>query len=308
MNTYIDSRQITLSSDTAKSIKNGTYKSDCYFEFFGMLTDDDDILQSQISVATAQIPISYYVINQYNNRLFYQLGTNPIQSVEFTQGNYNSSSFIDEMKAKIPSISVVFNKITGKFIFAKTASFNFLWFGSSCFSVLGLDPLQDYNGLSSPYNLPAPYPCQFQGITRIKISSSEFSTYSMDSKAGGFSNTLASLAVNSSSYGILIYDNISGYKPTLRNKIINSFDIQLLDDNDNLINFNNIDWRMTLQLDITRQRKNYDKVFPRFSNKIDVPPEPQENNNLGNTDAQNIQETTGDTDLDLLLYQNGIYQ
>jgi len=133
----------------------------------------------------------------------------------------------------------------------------------------------------------------------------------MDSTSGGFSNTLANLAVNSSSYGILIYDNISGYKPTLRNKIINSFDIQLLDDDDKLINFNNIDWRITLQLDITRQRKNYDRVFPKFSNIIKDETIKENSENIETKETPNIQElqeTTGDSDLDFLLYQNGIYQ
>jgi hypothetical protein len=313
MNTYIDSRQINLSSDTAKQVYNGSYNSNCFFELFGFLLDEDDIIQTQLSVQSAQIPISYYVINQYNKTLRFQLGTGPITTINFTEGNYNSSSFIDEMKKQIPSLVLVFDKITGKYSFARTASFIFYAFGSTCFKVLGLNPDQNYSVLTSPYNLVAPFPCQFQGITRIKIASNEFSTYSMDSRNGGFSNALTSLAVNSASYGILIYENSSQFKPTLRNKIINSFDIQLLDDDDNLINFNKIDWRITLQLDITRKQQHFNRVFPKFSNIIEEPenqevqPDPNIKENIPEP-TENIPETTGDDDLDFLLYQKGIYQ
>lgn len=337
MNTYIDSRQINLSSDTAKQVYNGSFNSDCFFELFGFLLDEDDIIQTQLSVQSAQIPISYYVINQYNKTLRFQLGTGPITIIDFTEGNYNSTSFIDEMKKQIPSLVLVFDKITGKYSFARTASFTFYSSGSTCFKVLGLDPEQNYSVLSSPFNLTAPFPCQFQGITRIKIASNEFSTYSMDSRNGGFGNSLSTLAVNSASYGILIYENSINFKPTLRNKLINSFDIKLLDDDDNLINFNNIDWRITLQLDITRKQQHYEKVFPKFSNIIqepetpdngdadmfpkgnenpkeaedpkeaEIPKEAENPDILGNSLGDNSG-TTGDDDLDFLLYQKGIYQ
>ena len=60
MTTYIDSRQINLSSDTADQYLNGSFLSNVVFNMNGMLKNEDDIVMTQISVNSAQIPISYY--------------------------------------------------------------------------------------------------------------------------------------------------------------------------------------------------------------------------------------------------------
>jgi hypothetical protein len=138
----------------------------------------------------------------------------------------------------------------------------------------------------------------------------------MDSLARTFSNTLATIAVNSGSYGILLYENTTGYKPTLRNTTVNDFDLMLLDDDENLINFNNVDWNITLQLDITRLRRENNKVFPNFRHFI---PAQEENKETPNPENQEIQPpdvptdapiipSTGDDDLDFLMYQQNIFQ
>jgi hypothetical protein len=205
MNTYIDSRQITLSSKTTDSI-NDTLKSVAYFSFPAFLKDEDDIIQTQISIHSAQIPLSYYNLNQYNNTLVYQFGTGTVQTAVFTEGNYTANSFIAEMKTKIPTISVIFNSTNGKFIFAKSSQFTF-YTGSTCFPLIGFDA--NVTGT----NITAKYPANFAGITRIKIASSELNTFALDSYTGGFSSNLAIIPINNSSYGILLYENNSGYKP-----------------------------------------------------------------------------------------------
>ena len=77
MNTNIktDTRLITISSDSATLYNNGDFLSDMYFKFDGMLKDEDDIIYSQISIHTAQIPISFYVVNVYNNKIVYKYST-----------------------------------------------------------------------------------------------------------------------------------------------------------------------------------------------------------------------------------------
>jgi hypothetical protein len=313
MNQYTDSRQISISSSSANFLYNSTFKSSVSFTFFGMLQDEPDLIQAQLSVHSAQIPISYYVVNIYNRTLKYKYHDDPVTTVIFDVGNYNANTFITEMKNKIPHLNVLFNRINGKYSFDFNQPTTFYASGSTCFKILGLDLSQDYTGTI----ITAPYPCQFQGITRIRIASNTFSTYSMDSLAGTFSNTLAIIPVNSGSYGILLYENNASYKPTLRNTTINDFDLMLLDDDENLINFNNVDWNITLQLDITRLRRENDKLFPNFRNILPTAEEvPQDAVNTDNQENVQVSEnqdaplfpTTGDDDLDFLLYQQNIYQ
>ena len=96
----------------------------------------------------------------------------------------------------------------------------------------------------------------------------------------------------------------------LRETNINDFDISLLDDDDNLINFNGISWSLSLQLDIIRKLQFLDRVFPTLSNTIPAtqPAEIDEPNKNNVVSSQPMQLTTGDDDLDFLLYQKGIYQ
>ena len=132
----------------------------------------------------------------------------------------------------------------------------------------------------------------------------------MDSYTGGFSNNLAILPINKASYGILLYENNSGYKPILRTKILNGFDIQFLDDEGNLLDFNNVDWHVTLQLDITKKLNILDKTFPHLMNAIDSGINDPSGNLAENNPNLDVppNESTGDTDLDFLMYQNHIYQ
>ena len=310
MTTYIDSRQINLSSDTADQYLNDSFLSNVVFNMNGMLKNEDDIIMTQISVNSAQIPISYYIVNYTNNTLVYRYGGNPITTIVFDTGNYNATSFITQFTSKIAHITPTLNKLNGKFTYSSNQIFTFYHTGSTCFKFLGLDANTDYTG----EDFVSPYPVQFQGITRLKIVSNELATYSMDSNSGNFSNTLATISVNSSAYGILLYDNLSQYKPILRDRDSNSiFDIGILDDNDN---FNNCSWRITLQLDITRLSNLMDRTFPKPNNTIPTqdlaqnPDLPQNSDNLdlGNTAPELVDLGTGDSDLDFLMYQNKIYQ
>lgn len=305
--TYVDSRLINISSGNADSLMNGTLLSSCVFEFQGLLKNEQDILYTQISLLNAQIPISYYIINEYNNTLVYKIGT-VTTTINFDLGNYNANTFATHFKIKMPTFTMTLNRINGKLSIINTSNFTILS-TSTISKLLGFDPLIDYSSVA--LLLTAPYPCNFAGITRIKIISNELSTYAMDSVTGNFSNLFTSISVNSGSYGILLYENNHNFKALLRNKSIDYFDIGFLDDDENYIDFNNINWHMTLQIDIVRKLQNTDtqlQLQPLDIN-YDIPQEEQPQDELPQEEEQNIEpESTGDDDLDLLMYQNGIYQ
>lgn len=307
--TYTDSRLINISSGSADSLMNGTLLSSCVFGFPGLLKDEQDILYTQISLLNAQIPISYYIINEYNNKLSYQIETDGIQTAYFEYGNYNANSFITEFKAKVGThFNLTLNRINGKYTVTNNKTFEFYYQDSTIFKIMGLDTGSDVLAPLKTYT--APYPCNFAGITRIKIISNELSTYAMDSVTGNFSNLLTSISVNSGSYGILLYENNHNFKALLRNKNIDYFDIGFLDDDENYIDFNNINWHMTLQIDIVRKLRDNDTQLQLNPPEINYNMEqeeqqdqPQEEQNI-----EPLQNSTGDDDLDFLMYQNGIYQ
>ena len=90
---YLDSRIIILNSSHGRLL-NGTYKSDIEFQFNGLLKQEDDIQQVQISLVNAQIPVSWYIINYTNNVFTLQLGNNITKTYYISVRTYNANSLI----------------------------------------------------------------------------------------------------------------------------------------------------------------------------------------------------------------------
>ena len=86
MNSYIDTKLVALNSKY--SVKNNsTYNSNVYFNYSGLLKDEQDIIQSDIILLNAQIPVSFY------NR-----------TIVLANGNYNSTTFIAQLKSSFSSL------------------------------------------------------------------------------------------------------------------------------------------------------------------------------------------------------------
>ena len=52
----------------------------------------------------------------------------------------------------------------------------------------------------------------------------------------------------------ITYNNFTDTKHIINNTTLDSIDIQIKGEDENFINFNNIDWTMKLKLDITRKK------------------------------------------------------
>ena len=63
METYTETRIISLNSLYANNKKNTTFLSDLDFYFKNVLKDETNIVRSTIQLVNAQIPVSYYTIN-----------------------------------------------------------------------------------------------------------------------------------------------------------------------------------------------------------------------------------------------------
>ena len=113
---YLDSRIVILNGAHGRLL-NGTYKSDIEFQFNGLLKQEDDIQQIQISLVNAQIPVSWYIINYTNNVFTLQLGNNITKTYYISVGYANS--LITALNALIndSNFSITISKITGKLTF-----------------------------------------------------------------------------------------------------------------------------------------------------------------------------------------------
>lgn len=250
--TRIDSRLISLNSADAYLKNNSTFLSDVIFRLPGLLKKESDIKHVQYQIVDGQIPVSFYNVNYTNNVLNYQIAS-VNYSITATPGNYSFTSLATNLIANFltngHTFTITINKQTGIITFSTTATnFTFLLAGSSIFSILGLMATTN----STSFNLTCVYPFNLLGITKIKIVSQFFNSYNIDSANNGLSNNLALIPVDQPSFGLIVYENKSNSKYTLRTDTLDEIDLQLLDQNNNLINFNNIDWQLTILLEITR--------------------------------------------------------
>ena len=252
--TRTDSRIISLNSSNAILKNNTTFNSDVVFRLIGLVKKETDIKHITFHLIDAQIPVSFYNINYTNNILKYQ-----ISSINYTitviPGNYNFTSLANILIAGFFAnghiFTITINKQTGVITFATPAT-NFILQVSSIFTTLGFP---SSNQTSNGFSLTATYPLNLFGITKIKINSSFFNSYNYDSATNGMSNLISVIPVDQPAFGLIIYENKSNATYTLRTDVVDEIDLQLTDQNDNLINFNNIDWQLTFLLEITREHE-----------------------------------------------------
>lgn len=258
-----DIRLINLYSQSATTYFNGKLKSNLSFNFKNILSDQRDIVYSTIGISTAQIPVSYYTINEFNNVLVTNTG-----NITITSGNYTASTLRAELYAKLvpltgftPDLVVSISSTTGRLKFEDTGEFRFyrqnLGVTSTAYDILGFDPNVDFYASAIPLfgifqTVSPPYPLNLLGIQQLRINSSALSCYNSNSTTMGESNLVGVVQSTAPPFGMILYANQTGYG-VLKSKNISIIDIQILDENGFYIDFNNVDWTLTLQLTIFRR-------------------------------------------------------
>jgi hypothetical protein len=315
-----DMRFINLnSSDAVKN--NSAYLSDVQFNFTNILNDEDSINYITCGVLNAQIPVSFNTINYTNYILYFSVDGGSVIPLLVTRGNYNSNSLITELVNEFTLLGYTFtittSKITGLMTFT-CVGHNFVFYGTSTlFPVLGFTAGTNYS--STVGVLTATYPLNLLGIKRLKINSTALATNVYDSDGLSLSSNIASIPVNVQSFGLIDYVNNSNAFPMLKSKNITYIDIQIVDEDNNKINFNGVNWTMTVQLNIYRKGRKEDNSTV-FQPVIDVltdikeelaPPDKTDSENEQNTEATDntpIENTVldpvepTDDDLDILMY------
>lgn len=323
-NTYDETILINLNSINAIQ-NNGTFLSDVYFNFKNILKDMDNVLEIQVAISNAQIPYSFYNINVYNNVLKVDYNGIPF-TLTLTRGNYNATNLISEITTRFLNIGIIttitISNITGLLQISVTSgTLQILSSGSSIYKVLGLEIGTNY---TAPFS--APFPLNLLGTLRLRICSYELITYNLDSTNMASLNCLATIPIESATFGVILYDNITNIKTRLNNHQLDGFDILILDDDNNPVNFNNQPWCLSLTITSTKERHEkldankinfYDYIDNLRKSQGDIMRK-EENVNIARMnvdvpdetvpDTPNIDESNNTTDnsLDLLLYENKI--
>ena len=334
-------RLINLNSEDATFKNNGTFLSDVVFAFSNILKEERNIIYVEGGVLNAQIPVSFYAVNYSNHILYYSLNST-IFSITIPVGNYNfttfSSAIVAQFLANGHTFTVTINQTTGIITFTcLTGTLDYFQeLDSTSWRVLGFaGGSGDFNAISNV--ITPPFLLNLLGVKKLKIFCESFSVSSCDSKNYSTSTLIDTISVDVPSYGQLNYANITGEYGRLKRKEINNIDIQIKDENNNLINFNNTDWSITLAIIIFRKVEivntdlqplinslgnienllRVERPSPFIQDNLKQVDQPTENledqptENLEDQPTENLEENTGfnvptleTDDLDLLLYEN----
>jgi len=268
----VDTKQFHLSTTSSSGeVLNGDAKSYIRYNIPDGLVKDDSIVYIHFSIPYAVIPNSNYIINSTNNTLVIFINSTTT-TYTFPEGNYNANLFINRFNTIVPNTFTLTLDQTNNVFSLSHATTNFSVLGTST-----IDYILGFSGTinSASLNITFPRSCNFLPLPRINIRCSKLANSIMtNSSSTGTSDIILSVPNNAKLNGQIIYNNTSNMKTLFKLDNLNTFEVRLTDDLDNLIDFNGLSSFFVFQFDI--YRRSYEKPL-RFQNLA----------NLANTSSYN---------------------
>lgn len=251
-NIIVDSQKIFLSPAGASLKRNGFFNSNLEFNVPNLYQTNNNLLYLTIKCLHAEIPYSFYVVNEYNNLLSITDKFNQTFNISVPFGNYNANTFMKYLATVLPTgMTLAFNNNNGKFTFSYNGNFS-INSGSTCYVLMGFEKGKTYTSVDNKIEFP--YLANFIGSKNIylKIPNlilDNYNTATLDRA------TLSNIPVNVPPFSIIMYENSSGSSTTIKSiQIPDTLYLQLADDQNNLIDFNNTEFSITLQIDFYIQQ------------------------------------------------------
>lgn len=251
---YQDNRIITLNSQDGEK-KNGTYLSNINFNFSGLLSDDKNIIRTYITVLNAQFPVSFYIIDETDNILYYT--ENSVEkTIELVPGNYNGNQMVTTLNGVFATngtpITTILNSITGLLYFFITGGVSITILATSTIkSILGFE-----EDITSTTFIKMPYQLNLLGKKKLFINSNNLRNSAFSSKSLACVQTIATVPVDQPPYAMINYTSVSDLeKNIIFNRSLDMLDIQIVDEENKYVDFRNINWSITLCLTIEKDDK-----------------------------------------------------
>lgn len=247
-----DSVKLFLTPSGANVKKNGFFNSSLEFNIPQMYQKGSELLYATIKCLHAEIPFSFYIVNEYNNLLSITDKDNVVQNIYITFGNYNANGLINYLTPLLPGgMSITFNNATGKFTLHYNHAFT-VNATSTCYILLGFNKNQTYTSINN--HIEFPYLGNLLGSKNIYLKIPNLILDNYNTQTGDRA-TLANIPVNATPYGLIYYENRSTTSTIIKNiQMPDVLYIQLTSDTNDLIDFNNIEWSITIQMDFYLQK------------------------------------------------------
>ena len=262
---------VVLDSENATSKNNGDWNSDITFDFESPIVRPPNSFLMSMCVQQFNCPNSLYNINETNNYLHI---TETIMNIEIPYdihipyGNYNVNTFtttlIDSLEFSTSNrFSIKFNTLNNKFTIHNSTNEFTIKDDSTINNVMGL--IIGATQGSSTKMLTCPYSCNFNGTQSINIMIRNMQTPNIDSYHKTNAHVIQTVSVDPTSASI-IYEKSNDYSFKVSEHLFDHFQVQICNGTNNLVNFNNQDWNMTLLFTIMYDvnRFDHENTFSRI--------------------------------------------
>jgi hypothetical protein len=247
------------------------------------------------------------VINSSNNQLVISGPAITTKTIIISNGNYNANTLITELTSKITAsgltMEISINKSNGILTFTSTGFINY-YFGSTStiLDVLGTNSTL----IASTNTYTCLYPLNLLGVKKLLIRSERLAIHAVSSIDYASTNVLVTIPVDVPPFSMISYNSQSESNKNLLNiRSINQIDIQIYDENDSLIDFNNLDWTISLvissEVQIVQQQI-YMKDILKNNIEFPEPAPPQEELPPEEPQVEEIPETQAEKELKILSY------
>jgi hypothetical protein len=249
LDTPIPPINIFLRSSLYTSNNAGGNKNDLVFELNEPI-HCDPLLDMLVSCNSFQFTNSFYTVNAYNCYLYYMMAVNQVvQTVTIPLGNYN----IDTLIAKL-------NTLTGGYLIFSydlpTSKTKIKSFDGTSFKLVDIDGhynnlyetlgFDDYGTKSFDSVITSPYLYNLITIQVLHICLNNINLENVFVRNTARHNILASIHITSIFGDTQTYFNTTGYKYKINDPTTTFLNIVVLDQDFNIVNFQNIDWFLNI--------------------------------------------------------------
>ena len=253
-----DTKLVSLNSKFAQRL-NGTKNSRVLFDFINIIDKSKDNLFMTIAVQSAEIPASYYNVDSTNNLTKVLIGATT-HDIDVPVGNYDADTYLAAFIIRYNTVTGAtltgsYSSTTGLFSLQDTANdITILGAGTTSFILWGGADgvIVNYVFLTAGTASSFPYPANFLGITKIKVCSDNLAGTNVDSSQLKTTTLIDTISATAIPFGLTIFNSL-GRETFMKSKRIEEIDIQLKDQDDNLIDFNNAEWSMSFIINTHRR-------------------------------------------------------
>ena len=253
-----DTKLLSLNSKYASKL-NGSKNSSVMFDFVNIIDKSKDHLYMTMAVQSAEIPSSFYNVTTNSNVT--RVDRDDIAAafdITIPVGNYNADTYLAKFKelydaATPSSVTIALDAVTGIFNLQEAlANFTIKSVGSTSYVLWGGEVGTDYLFPTAGTAASFGFPANFLGITKIKMSSDNLAGTNVDSSQLKTTTLVDTISVTATPFGLTIFNSL-GRETLMKAKRIEEIDIQLRDQDNNLIDFNNTDWCVSIIINTHRR-------------------------------------------------------